>query len=249
MQSLSGVPMSTTIQPQRRNQPGDRTKRRAFAGSATQYVFEELRRRIINLDLAPGADLSIRELIEDFGTSQTPIREAVLKLSGEDLVDIYPQAGTRVSLIDVQHARETHFLRLSVEIEILRSLASTVSEGVLDELGSWIARQRDELARSDDDAFKVADNQFHDALFRAGRVPGLVELLASRRGHYDRIRGLFLRHRPRRKAVIAEHVAILKALKAQDPIAAEAAIRRHLGKSLAIVDELRELHPDYFLPL
>lgn len=239
--------MPTTIQPQRRNKSGDRTKRRAFAGSATQYVFEELRRRIINFDLEPGADLSIRILIEDFGTSQTPIREAVLKLSGEDLVDIFPQAGTRISLIDVQQARETHFLRLSVEIEILRSLAGTVTGELLDELGTWIERQRDELARSDDAAFKVADNQFHDALFRAAQVPGLVELLTSRRGHYDRIRGLFLRHRPRRKAVIAEHVAILKALRAHDPVAAEAAIRRHLGKSLAIVDELRDLHPDYFL--
>ena len=47
--------MSTAIQPQRRNKAADRAKRRAFAGSATQYVFEELRRRIINFDLEPGA--------------------------------------------------------------------------------------------------------------------------------------------------------------------------------------------------
>ncbi len=240
--------MPTATQSKRRNRSADRTKRRTITGSATQYVFEELRRRIINFEIEPGADLSIRDLIVDFGTSQTPIREAVLKLSGEDLVDIYPQAGTRVSLIDVQQARETHFLRLSVEIEILRSLAVTAHDDLLDELDGRIERQREELARSDNAAFKIADNQFHDALFWAARVPGLVELLTSRRGHYDRIRGLFLRHRPRRKVVIAEHVAILTALRERDPAAAEAAIRVHLGKSLAVVDELRDRHPDYFIP-
>ncbi len=240
--------MPKTVQSQRSNQSVDRTKRRAISGSAMQYVFEELRRRILNFELEPGADLSIKDLIQDFGTSQTPIREAVLKLSGEDLVDIYPQAGTRISLIDVQQASETHFLRLSVEIEILRSLAMSSDDALVAELENWIDRQREELARLDSAAFTLADNQFHETLFRAARVPGLVELLASRRGHYDRIRGLFLRHKPRRKAVIAEHVAIVKALRETDPIAAEAAIRKHLGKSLAIVDELRNLHLDYFLP-
>ena len=177
--------MSTVIQPQRRNKAAERAKRRAFAGSATQYVFEELRRRIINFDLEPGAGLSIRDLIEDFGTSQTPIREATLKLSGEDLVDIFPQAGTRISLIDVQQARETHFLRLSVEIEILRSLARTVTGEVLDELGTWISRQRDELERSDDAAFKVADNQFRQQAWPLRPDPWIVPAsqAATKGGH------------------------------------------------------------------
>ncbi len=239
--------MVSTTQHRTRGRSYSRASRRNASMSAMQHVYEELRHRIINFEFEPGANLHMRQLVEDFGTSQTPIREAILKLSGEDLVEVYPQSGTRISLIDVQHARETHFLRLSVEIEVLRVLAKTDNSALIDELESRIERQQVELERSDEAAFKTADNEFHEAMFQAAGVPGLTGLLASRRGHYDRIRGLYLRHHMRRKTVIAEHRAMLKALRSHDEVAAEKAVRTHLGKSLAIVEELRERHGNYFL--
>jgi len=71
-------------------------------------------------------------------------------------------------------------------------------------------------------------------------------MIDAHRGHYDRIRGVFLSDKKRREVVVREHRAIVAALNAGDAAAAEAAVRGHLGKSLAAIDDIRALHPGYF---
>ena len=215
--------------------------------SAVQQVYDHLRSQIINLKLPPGAPIAKSKIAAEFGLSQTPVREALLRLAEEGLVDIFPQSGTMVSLIDVQHAREAHFIRLAVEVEVQRVLAETIDDEGMGELRTWVERQITELKAGSQTAFKQADNQFHDAMFRLAGVQGLARLLQAQRGHYDRIRGLYLREHERRETVVEEHNAILAALDKRDAVAAEAGVRRHLGKSLAQIDEIRELNPGYFL--
>lgn len=215
--------------------------------SAVGYVYEDLRDRIINLKFEPGSPVAKNILADRFNVSPTPVREALIKLSEEGLVDIVPQSGTTVSLIDIQSAQEVHFLRLSVEIEVARVLCDKITDSGLMELKAWMDRQVTELNAGNQTAFKNADNNFHQEMFRQAGVRGLTQLLDRRRGHYDRIRGLYLREHVRREVVIKEHKKIFAALKKRDSAAAEAAVRMHLGKSLAIVDQIRDRYPDYFL--
>lgn len=215
--------------------------------SAVSYVYEDIRNRIINLKFEPGAPIAKNILAERFNVSPTPIREALLRLAEEDLVNIIPQSGTTVSLINIQSAQEVHFLRLSVEIEVARVLCNKIDDAGLAELKAWMERQATELSAGNQTAFKQADNSFHKEMFHQAGVKGLTQLLDRRRGHYDRIRGLFLRKYQRREVVVKEHSKIFAALKRRDAAAAEAAVRMHLGKSLAIVDQIRDQYPDYFL--
>ena len=90
---------------------------------AAPQVFEHLREQIMSLELAPGAPLSRVTLAEAYGLSQTPIRDALMKLAEEALVEIYPQHTTVVSRIDIAAARQAHFLRRSIELEIVHVLA------------------------------------------------------------------------------------------------------------------------------
>ncbi len=215
--------------------------------SATNYVYTDIRNRIVNLVLEPGRPIAKNALAERYNVSPTPVREALLRLSEEGLVDIVPQSGTSVSLIDVQHARELHFLRLSVEIEVIKVLAENIDADGLALLKAWIDRQVTELSTGNQAEFKRLDNAFHEEMFGLAGVQGLTQLLDRRRGHYDRIRGLYLRVQERRKIVIKEHRAIFAALKNHDAEAAEAAVRTHLGKSLAVIDQIRDRHPQYFV--
>jgi DNA-binding GntR family transcriptional regulator len=66
-------------------------------GTGTQVIYAELRRRILRLDLAPGADLDEQALVREFKLSRTPVREALLRLAHEELVEIIPNRGTRVT--------------------------------------------------------------------------------------------------------------------------------------------------------
>src|ERR1700755_2956052 len=87
---------------------------------AAPQVFERLRGMIISLELPPGSPLSRAALAGQFGVSSTPIRDALMRLEEEGLVDVFPQYATVVSRVDVRLAQQAHFLRQAVELEIVR---------------------------------------------------------------------------------------------------------------------------------
>lgn len=215
--------------------------------SAAQQIYESLHQQIIDMSLAPGTVVSKQEIGQSFGVSPSPVRDALLRLHAEGLVDIVPQSKTTVSLINVQDARELHFIRLSVEIEIVRVLAQNITTAQLAELKIWNERLAVELKAGDKTAYRIADASFHNHLYEFAGVPGITRFIAARRGHYDRIRGLYLSFEQRQKVVIEEHNQILAALEVNDSIAAEQAVRTHLGKSLALIDEIRIQNPNFFL--
>ncbi len=99
-------------------------------------ILEHLRERILSLDLRPGTPLSRAELQQQFGSSQTPVRDALMKLEEEGLVTVYPQYATLVSKIDVDLARQAHFMRRAVEQEAVFTIASSANaKAVGDRLG------------------------------------------------------------------------------------------------------------------
>src|SRR3546814_2587991 len=82
---------------------------------SSDLICDDLRERILGLELQPGTGLSRPALAEFYRVGQTPIRDAILKLEQEGLVEIYPQSKTLVTRIDVAHAKETQFLRTAIE--------------------------------------------------------------------------------------------------------------------------------------
>src|SRR5438477_9711453 len=109
---------------------------------AAPQVFERLRGMIISLELPPGSPLSRAALAEQFGVSSTPIRDALMRLDEEGLVEVFPQYATVVSRIDVHRAQQAHFLRQALELEIVRLLALQPSASFDTELNAAIARQQ-----------------------------------------------------------------------------------------------------------
>ena len=84
--------------------------------TARQYAYRTLRENIISLDLEPGAPFNDVEMSQMIGISRTPVREAVIQLSEESrIIEIFPQRGMRIALIDVELVEEARFLRLVLE--------------------------------------------------------------------------------------------------------------------------------------
>lgn len=77
-------------------------------------LHRELRRRIIHLDLAPGARLTEQALAKQYGVSRTPIRRVLDRLAHDGLVTINPNSGASVSSVDFQGLREVWALRLRI---------------------------------------------------------------------------------------------------------------------------------------
>ena len=222
------------------------TARGARRGGAVSRIFEALREMIVELHLPPGAVLSKHRLADDFGVSQTPVREALLRLEEEGLVDIFPQSRTVVSRIDVQQAREAFVLRLSIDVEVARTLAPVITESQLAALAALVDRQDMERKTGDLDAFTFHDHAFHQRIYELGGVGGLWSVVRSRHGHLDRLRRLHLPEAGKAETIVRHHRTIIEGLASGDPATAEAAARAHLGAALAASRALRVRFPDYF---
>jgi len=212
---------------------------------AAAQVYEHLRSLIVALAIPPGSTLTRAVLAERFGVSQQPVREALLKLEEEGLVDTYPQSSTKVSRIDLQSVREAQFLRLSVELEAVRILTREAEWLDFFAVEMLITQQERLLLRNDIAAFAEADREMHRTMLMLAGVPGLWSVIRSRSGHLDRLRNLHLPTPGKAHSVLEEHKRFFEAILAGDAAAAQDAMRTHLSGTIASVDELRARHPDY----
>ena len=212
---------------------------------AAPQVLEKLRDAILSLDLVPGTVLARQELADRFGVSQTPVREALLRLSEEGLVDVFPQHATLVSRIDIVAARQAHFLRRSIELELVHQLALEAPAGMVEQMKATIAQQAALAAAQRYGDFVGADRAFHRLMYEAGGVPDLWELVGRVSGHVDRLRRLHLPTAGKTEAILRDHRAIVRCIQAKDPAAAQAALRKHLSGTLSAVDEICRQYPDY----
>lgn len=214
-------------------------------GGATQ-VFDALREEIIGLKLKPGAVLSRVDLQERFRLSSTPVRDALMRLKEEGLVEIFPQHATIVSPIDIERARQGQFLRRSLEVELVRVLASNADPDLIASLRSLIRQQTAFANLGEHEAFTRADQEFHRAMFAAGHVEELWHLVRRQGGHIDRLRRLHLPVEGKTREILRLHTAVVDAIEAGNPQEAQAAMLEHLSRSLDFVGTLRERFPEYF---
>lgn len=216
-------------------------------GGTVQRVYDSLRQRIITLDLPPDATLSRTDLTGTYDVSQTPIREAMQRLKQDGLVRIYPQSKTVVTRIDVPQIYEAHFLRVALETEAVRRLADGCDISTITRARSIIRMQE---AVADDPGqlaiFQELDELFHQTLFAGLDRSGLHQLVRERSGHLERVRRLHLPEQGKILNILEGHRRIIEAIAAKDPDAAIAAIRDHLSRTVARVEDLRREFPDYF---
>ncbi|MBE9640421.1 GntR family transcriptional regulator [Salipiger pacificus] len=214
--------------------------------SVSQQIQESLRARILSLELEPGQNLSRGEIADYYGVSQTPVRDAMMRLEEEGLLVIFPQSKTEVSKIDVAQARETQFLRMSLEIEVAKTLIRAGNPELLAPVDSLLAQMQRAFEEGDLQGFAELDRRFHRALFEAAGVAPLWELVTGRSGHIDRLRKLNLPDPGKVAEILGYHQRIVAAIRAGESGKAESELRGHLTGTLAKADEISLRHPEYF---
>lgn len=208
-------------------------------------IHEILRSRILAVELVPGTVLSRASLQLEFGVSQTPVRDALMRLQEEGIIEVYPQYATVVARIDIDHARQAQFLRLSIELEAVRRLTLESPETTAGELSIILDRQKTIASPETFDTFDSMDREFHRKLYERA---GIMQLWASVRRqsvHLDRLRRLNLPMPGKMQTVLEDHQAIVDGIRSGEPDQATAALRKHLSGTLSIIDIISEKYPDY----
>lgn len=214
----------------RRQSTAVRTKPAQRAASSASVVYRDLREEIVSLRRPPGAPVSEKQIADSYGVSRTPVREAMLRLAGEGLIEIYPQSGTFVSRIPVSGLRESFAIRRVLEETVVRRAAARATCSQLAELDANIERQHGMEAIADQDGFQRCDKAFHALLADIAGHPGFWALIVQSNTQVDRYRRLTLPLAGRMRAVIAEHEAIAAAIADHDPDRAVQALANHLNR-------------------
>jgi DNA-binding GntR family transcriptional regulator len=207
-------------------------------------IHDALRDAIVRVAVLPGQAISETEMAASFGVSRTPIREALIRLADEGLVDIYPQAGTFVSRIDLEAVREAQFVRETLETAVAveaaaTSVGTTVFEAILE-------RQERAIRDGDFGEFFASDEDLHRTVFGLAGHAATWRLVQAAKSHLDRVRRL---ERPAESTLLEmlrHHRAIATAIASGDADAAAAVVREHASVILAIAPDVAARHPDLF---
>jgi DNA-binding GntR family transcriptional regulator len=221
-----------------------RVTERNKRGTNRRAVYETLRRRVLTLELPPGAALSENELAASLGVSRTPVRESLILLSDEGLVQVFPQIGSFVSRVDPQRVADAQFLREAVELAALDDLPPALDDAVVEDLLVNLNRQR----RPDIDLeeFFALDEAFHQGLLKLSGHGNAWTTVASAKGHLDRARRLGLYDAPSPAVFARQHVKILDAVRAGDITVARTAMRKHLRAVFEDVERIQARSPELF---
>ncbi|MGY4472657.1 GntR family transcriptional regulator [Bradyrhizobium sp. USDA 3364] len=229
-----------------RNPAGHRRGGRPRAATAAARIYADLRAELVSLQRKPGDPILEAEIALSHGVSRTPVREAILRLSDEGLVEIFPQSGIFVSRIPLAALPEAIIVRRSLEETTTRMATERASKSQLLGLHSILARQREADAAGDREAFHQADEAFHAAIADIAGYPGIWKLILQVKVHIDRFRRLTLPQRGRMAEVIAEHEAVMTAIEARDASSAATAMVRHLERLLADIGTTKHDNPEFF---
>jgi DNA-binding GntR family transcriptional regulator len=215
-------------------------------GPARARVYATLRDAIVSASLEPGRQLSENELAAWLGVSRTPIREALQRLGEERLVAVVPQLGTFVTRISTTAVGDAQFVREALECAAIREAAVRAHDDDVAALEAIVSSQDETRAAADFDRFYVLDDALHRALCDLSGH-GIAWSLSQRAsGHLNRVRHLSLPIPSYLGEMIEEHRAVVAAVSAHDPDAAEQALRHHLGMVLSSLPAIRAQHPEYF---
>lgn len=217
------------------------------ANTLAEVQYRKLLERITIMELPPGAAISEPDLASEAGVSRTPVREAVQRLSREGLVEVVPKSGTFVARIPVSALPEAVIARRALECMTARAATQFATRSQILALQSVLEEHKELAELGDRKRFFKSDERFHELLATIGRLPGFWRLVQQVKLQLDRFRRLTLPEEGRMQLVIAEHTAVVDAIRARDPEAAEDAIEKHLSGLQLHIEAIVAAHPDYFI--
>ncbi|MBP6565060.1 MAG: GntR family transcriptional regulator [Burkholderiales bacterium] len=216
--------------------------RRGAAGAAYTW----LKREILSGRIRPGQTLSENEIASQMGVSRTPVREAIIRLESEGLLNVRPQVGTVVAPIDLDQVADGQFLREAIECRSARLAAGRVRPADVRELKSLLRDQARAVARNDQAGFIALDDRMHQHIVAMAGRPNVWRAVEDVKAQLDRVRVLSLEDPSWLAAVLAQHEAIVRHVLEGDGNAASKAMEAHLRTVFSSIDAIAVERPEYF---
>jgi DNA-binding GntR family transcriptional regulator len=201
----------------------------ADAQSLSDRAYYAIRELIVTLELAPGSIVSERELMDRLAVGRTPVREALQRLEGERLVEVFPRRGIFVSNVNVLDLAVLSEVRSVLEGFAARLAAQRSTAADREQTLALIGELGRVTASADERLLIELDQRIHRHVYRCAHNPFLEATLD---GYYVltlRIWFLALERVTRLDEAVREHLELLEAIRDGDPVRAESAMQRHVA--------------------
>ncbi|BFT71155.1 GntR family transcriptional regulator [Paenibacillus sp. P36] len=221
-------------------------KIKPITSTTRDAVYQALKEQILMLDLLPGTGISEKEISVQFGVSRTPVRESFVQLSQEGLLDIYPQRGTVVSLIDLERVEEARFIREQLERAVISLACESFPADSLQLLRTNLAYQQVSMSEKDFKKMFELDEAFHRTIFEGCRKLNTWAIIQQVNVHLNRTRMLRLAADHRWDELYEQHEQMVDAIEHHEAGKAEQVMNTHLHLTVTDQTVLKEKFPTYF---
>ncbi len=182
-----------------------------------RQAYRTIKERILENHYPPGQQVLEQQLADDLGMSRTPVREALIRLQNEGLVELIPRRGMRVVPLSPADMQEIYEVLTALEVTAVELLARrSPSSEVLGPLAEALQDMAASLDKDDLDGWARADARFHQTLIMLSGNKRLAGMAATLADQAHRARMVTLRLRPKPDQSIREHREVLEALQAGD---------------------------------
>ena len=215
-------------------------------GSTRDHIYSLLKEEILKFRLLPGDKISEKEISDKFKVSRTPVRESFIQLSQEGLLDIYPQKGTCVSLIDLNLVEEGRFMREHLEIAVIQLACEVFPQEKLFSLEMNLKMQEMCMQEKNYEKLFQLDEEFHQTIFDGCKKGSIWYVIQNMNMHFKRLRMLRLATNLNWGGIYNQHVLIVEAIRNKKPEVAVKMMKEHLTMVIFDQETLRKEYPTYF---
>ena len=214
-------------------------------------IYQKLKNDILTLKLKPGQMISENEVANIYNVSRTPIKNAFLRLKGEKYIEIIPQKGSYVTLLDMKSIKDIIYMRAVLEVDALFNIIEQgISDIAVERLQEILERQKKLIASEKLSAttFYGVDSEFHQHLFILTGRERMWEVVQDCQVYYSRFRILDTMTTSRYQELVEEHSRVLEALKNQNHEEIKASVFDHLHGNLRVLSKkIESEYKDYFI--
>lgn len=214
--------------------------------TTADLVFERLHDGIVSMQLLPGTKLSEVEVAKRFGVSRQPVRDAINRLSHQDLVLIQPQKATKVRGFSLERINRARFVRLAVELEVIQRACTLWDDDCAAKLQHNLDQQQEAIHQQQSDLFHQIDSEFHTLICELSGCQSIISTIRECRQKTDRLCVLSIDHDDNIATIFADHNALAAALKRRSVEEASALIRNHLSRLDDTIAAVYAAHAEYF---
>ncbi|NOZ70735.1 MAG: GntR family transcriptional regulator [Chloroflexi bacterium] len=203
----------------------------------TQKAYEQLRERIVRLQLPPGALIDEQQLSDELDLSPSTIREAIKLLAHDGLVQVTPRHGLYVAPVSLEDLAQLSEMREALESLCARLAAQRATSDELAVLEA-LRQEHQDIAATDSERLFELDHRFHQAIARAAHNKYLARTLETFFGLSQRLWYLALPEIAALPAAVEKHLDLAAAIQAGDADTAERLMRAHVK---GFYDEVKEI--------